>query len=33
MGYIDATQLARLAEACGNHYGPYMRRALEEDAE
>jgi glucose-1-phosphate thymidylyltransferase len=31
MGYIDAAQLARLAEKCGkSQYGQYMRRALEE---
>jgi glucose-1-phosphate thymidylyltransferase len=33
MGYIDASQLARLAEKCGkSRYGQYMRRALEETA-
>jgi glucose-1-phosphate thymidylyltransferase len=34
MGYIDAQQLARLAEKCGkSQYGQYMRSALEELSE
>jgi len=34
MGFIDAAQLARLAEKCGkSQYGHYMRRALEESSE
>jgi glucose-1-phosphate thymidylyltransferase len=34
MGYIDAAQLARLAEKCGkSQYGQYMRSALEELSE
>jgi glucose-1-phosphate thymidylyltransferase len=34
MGYIDAAQLARLAEKCGkSQYGEYMRNALDELSE
>jgi glucose-1-phosphate thymidylyltransferase len=34
MGYIDASQLGRLADKCGkSQYGQYMRRALEESLE